>query len=111
MLKSAFILLTLFCVFCAVCPEPAHAASRGIVAKRISGCDYFMVNATGGYAVLEWYGGHDPDSGDLLIGNFESYGMHDVLDDTADESLTIWTEDYDLSRTRALEILVDKCSD
>ncbi len=110
MLKSTSILLTL-CLISAICPKPTYAASRGVVAKRISGCDYFMVSATGGYAVLEWYGGHDPDSGDLLIGNFETYGMHDILDDTADESLTVWTEDYGLSRTRALEILVDKCGD
>jgi len=94
-----------------ICPKPAYAASQGYVTKRISGCDYFVVNATGGYAVLEWYGGHDPNSGDLLIGNFETYGMHDILDDTADETLTVYTEDYSLSRTRALEILVDKCGD
>jgi hypothetical protein len=37
--------------------------------------------------------------------------MHDILDDTIDESLTVWTEDYDLARSRALEILVDKCGD
>ena len=28
----------------------AAAASQGTVTKRISGCDYFMVNATHGYA-------------------------------------------------------------
>lgn len=94
-------------IFCA--SLPVHAASKGVVAKRISGCDYFMVDATAGYAVLEWYGGHDPDSGDLLIGKFETYGMHDILDDTADETLNVWTEDYGLSRARALEVLVDKC--
>jgi len=110
MLRSTSILFIL-CVMFTICPNPAYAASKGTVVKRISSCDYFMVNATGGYAVLEWYGGHDPDSEDLLIGNFETYGMHDILDDTADESITVWTEDYALSRTRALEILVDKCSD
>lgn len=87
------------------------SASKGIVVKRISGCDYFLVNASSGYAVLEWYGGHDPDTNDLLIGNFESYGMHDILDDTSDESLTVWTEDYALSRSRAIEVLVDQCGE
>ena len=104
-------ILFILCVMSTLCPAPAHAASKGTLVNRISSCDYFMVNATGGYAVLEWYGGHDPDSGDLLIGSFETYGMHDILDDTAYESLTVWTEDYALSRARALEILVDKCSD
>jgi hypothetical protein len=109
-LKSATLLLIL-CLSSAIFPKPAHAASQGVIVKRISSCDYFMVNAPGGYAVLEWYGGHDPDSGDELIGKFEAYGMHEIVDDTADETLTVWTEDYALSRTRALEILVDKCSD
>lgn len=89
----------------------ACAASNGVVTKRISGCDYFMVNATNGYAVLEWYGGYDPNSGDVLIGRIEEYGMHEIVDDTADENLTVWVEDYMLLRTRALEILVDKCAD
>ena len=89
----------------------AAVASQGTVTKRISGCDYFMVNATRGYAVLEWYGGHDPDTGDSLIGKFEEYGMHEIVDETADDSLRVWTEDYALSRSRALEILVDKCGD
>jgi len=104
-------ILIVICTFILLAPSRAFAASSGVLVKRISGCDYFMVNATGGYAILEWYGGYDPDKDDKLIGNFETYGMHDILDDTADESLTVWTEDYDLSRTHALEILVDKCGD
>jgi hypothetical protein len=107
LLRAVYILLIL-CVI-ATMSRPAYAASQGHVAKRISGCDYFIVDADQGYAVLEWYGGHDPDSGDLLIGKFETYGMHDIIDDTADENLTVWTEDYGLSHGHALEILVDKC--
>jgi hypothetical protein len=91
--------------------QPSFAASRAAVVKRISGCDYFMVSATKGYAVLEWYGGYDPDTDDVLIGKIEEYGMHDIIDDTADESVTIWVEDYLLSRGRALELLVDKCGE
>ena len=94
-----------------LCATKANAASTGVVSRRISGCDYFMVSASGGYGVLEWYGGHDPDTGDTLIGKIEEYGMHDIVDDTADENLTVWVEDYGLSRSRALEILVDKCGD
>jgi hypothetical protein len=33
--------------------------------------------------------------------------MHEIIDDTADDNLTVWTEDYYLSLARALEILVD----
>jgi hypothetical protein len=49
----------------------------------------FMVSTKRGFAVLEWFGGHDPDTDDVLIGNFEPHGMHDILDDTADESLWV----------------------
>lgn len=82
---------------------------RGEVTHRISGCDYFLVETNGGYDLLEWYGGHDPDKGDILVGNFESYGFHDVLNETADESSHIYTEDFQMSKTSALENLTQKC--
>jgi hypothetical protein len=39
----------------------------------------------------------------------ESYGFHDVYDETADASIHVWTEDYDLTKSDALETLADKC--
>jgi hypothetical protein len=54
------------------------ASSRGVVTHRIGGCDYFLVQTAKGYAVLEWYGGYDPDKDDVIVGNFESYGSKDV---------------------------------
>jgi hypothetical protein len=89
---------------------PVHAfAAKGTVTHKIGGCDYFIVATPGGYDLLEWYGGHDPDRGDVLIGGYETYGMHDIYDDTADEELTVWVEDYDLSKEDALEKLAEKC--
>jgi hypothetical protein len=88
---------------------PSPKAARGVVSLRISGCDYFVVATNTSYDVLEWYGGHDPDKGDYLIGGFESYGFHDIYDETADNDLRVWTEDYDLSKGRALEKLAEKC--
>jgi len=87
----------------------ASAAVKGTVVRRISGCDYFIVQTTRNYDLLEWYGGHDPDKGDVIVGNFESYGMHDIIDDTADETLTVWVEDYGLTKEDALDKLVDAC--
>jgi hypothetical protein len=92
---------------------PAYA-STGTVYKRISGCDYFLVSSVQGYALLEWYGGPDPDVGDTVRGKFETYGMHSLLvndDDDEDNTLKVWVEDYWLSREDALEKLVDKCDD
>jgi hypothetical protein len=93
------------------CPAflSAAKAARGVVSHRISGCDYFIVATKTGYDVLEWFGGHDPDKGDILIGGFESYGFHDIYDETADADLRVWTEDYDLTKEDALEKLTEQC--
>jgi hypothetical protein len=48
--------------------NPSPKAARGVVSRRISGCDYFIVATKSAYDVLEWYVGHDPDKGDMLIG-------------------------------------------
>jgi hypothetical protein len=87
----------------------AGSSVRGYVSHRISGCDYFLVQTLSGYDLLEWFGGHDPDKGDVLVGRFEEYGFHEVLDETADESSRIYTEDYWLSKSDALEKLTEHC--
>lgn len=97
-----------FCLVAAPNVRPMDAA-RGIVTHRISGCDYFIVESRTGYDVLEWYGDYDPEKGDVLIGNYETYGFHDILDETADESSHVYTEDYLLSKSDALEKLADQC--
>jgi hypothetical protein len=86
----------------------AHAA-RGTIVHRISGCDYFMVQSGRLYDVLEWYGGHDPDKDDVIVGKFEIYGMADIYDETADEELRVWVEEYAITKSDALEKLADKC--
>lgn len=91
-----------------LCSWDAYAA-RGTVVHKMSGCDYFMVQSGRLYDLLERYGGHDPDKDDVLVGKFESYGMADIYDETADEELKVWVEDYALTRTDALEKLADKC--
>ena len=42
-------------------------------------------DGTGGYAVLEWFGGHVPDSGNVLIGSSKPMACTEIVDDTADE--------------------------
>jgi len=107
MLRSLSLLL-LVCL-----PAVANTSvSRGTVIHRISGCDYFMVQNHSGYSVLEWFGGDDPDKDDVLIGDFSSFGMHTFRyadDDDNDKSSRLYVEDYGLSKTDALEKLVDEC--
>ncbi|MGH7744749.1 MAG: hypothetical protein ACREQ5_08040 [Candidatus Dormibacteria bacterium] len=103
--------LLVICVVLGVMPNMVGAGSavKGVVSDRISGCDYFLVESKNGYDLLEWFGGSDPDKGDTIIGNYETFGFHDVYNETADESMRIYTEDYDLSRSDGLEKLVDSC--
>jgi len=106
--RSLIMVMCLLCASSSAYPT-VLASVRGTVSHRISGCDYFLVKTSGGYDLLEWYSGQDPDKGDLIVGNYESYGFHDVLNETADESLNIYTEDFQLSKTSALEKLTEKC--
>jgi hypothetical protein len=94
---------------CCLTSASAYAAT-GEVYKRISGCDYFVVSSARGYALLEWYGGSDPDKGDTVSGVFETYGMHTLrVNDDEDDTVKVWVEEYWLTRSDALDQLVDKC--
>ena len=46
---------------------------------RHSGCgDYFVADGPHGHYLLEWYGGHVPSKGDVIVGPINSYGFQDV---------------------------------
>ena len=107
--KGAVLTVLLICLLVASSGQVEAASSRSIVVYRIGGCDYFVVETRVDYAVLEWYGDHDPDKGDVLVGNISEYGMRTILDETADESLTAWVDEYGLNKTDALEQLVEHC--
>ena len=81
--------------------SPSFAA-KGVVTYYRDG-DYFIVETNMGYDLLEWYGGHDPSEGDIIVGNFESYGFKDIYDVTSDSSLRVWVEEYWLSKEAAFE--------
>lgn len=92
-----------------VAENPERTEPVGTVSLTRSSCDYFIVNANGGYALLEWYGGWTPSQGDVLIGSFETYGFHTLYDKTADQPTKIWVEDYWLGSSDAYDQLNEKC--
>lgn len=83
---------------------------KGDIVYKKSGCDYFIVETALGYDLIEWYGGNDPDKGDTLIGNFESYGFEDIYNITADSELRVYVEDYWLSKDDVLEKYFEHCN-
>jgi hypothetical protein len=87
----------------------AMFAEKGRVAKRVSGCDYYAVyTPSSGYAVLEWYGGADPDEGDTITGSFRNYGFHTFFVNS-DSETRAYVEDWGLSLDDALEKLSEEC--
>lgn len=108
-ISSAVVALILLAIACiSRCPVQA-AASECVVVTRIDGCDYFMVQSATDYAVLEWYGGHDPGKDDRLAGEFNRYGMKVLRDETANNTLKVWVEEYGLTKSDALKKLTEKC--
>lgn len=102
MLKLAALLLLV--------PGSFGTATAGTVVQRLRGCDYFVVQTRDDYALLEWYGGHDPDKGDTLIGNFNSYGMKTfIYAEDEDRTSRLYVEDYGLSKSVSLEKLIRHC--
>jgi hypothetical protein len=96
-----FLTMTLFA-------QMAYAA-KGTVVYKNSRCDYYIVETVKGFALLEWYGGNDPDLGDVIVGDFESYGMKTLHNITNDRETKAWVEDYWLSKDKALEKFHEKC--
>ena len=85
-------------------------AAKGVVVFYKSGCSYYIVEDNMGYTLLEWYGGNDPSEGDTLVGDFNTYGMKDIYNLTADAETKVWIEDFMLSKDSVLEKYYDKCN-
>jgi hypothetical protein len=90
-------------------PGVAHGA-RGEVVYCKSGCDYFIVETDAGFDLLERYGGNEPSDGDVLVGDFESYGTKDIYNLSVDAEVRVWVEDLWMSHDAAFEALYEKCN-
>ena len=100
--------ITIALTFLIVIPSLATAA-KGVIVYYKSGCDYYIVETNRGYALLEWYGGNDPNEGDAIVGDYESYGMKNIFNISADSETRVWVEDYGLSKDRIIEKYYEKC--
>ena len=88
--------------------EAANAES-GVVAYYKSGCDYYIVAASRGYAVLEWYGGDDPIEGDKLVGSI-TYGMQTLVNLRTESETQAWVEEFMLSKESAVSTYMEQCN-
>ena len=89
---------------------PVANAAKGVVVYYKSGCDYYVVETDKGFSLLEWYGGNDPSEGDVIVGDYEAYGMKDIYNLTADSETTVWVEEFWLSKSSVIEQYYDQCN-
>jgi hypothetical protein len=101
--------MAFFAIFGFFAISGAHA-ENGVVALRVSGCDYYLVAASGGFVLVEWYGGYDPSRGDRVVGSFNTYGFKTLFFGSDMREGRVYIEDYSLSQESALEQLSEKCS-
>lgn len=102
-------LITVIAIFLAAFPTIGFA-DKAIVVAYPGGCDYFIADGNQGLYLLEWYGGHDPSEGDLIVGDIGSYGFKDVYYPKQDREGRVWVEDYLLSEDNAVEQYRDLCN-
>lgn len=97
------LLIALFCSTYAL-------AAKGVVVFIKSGCSYYIVETPMGYALLQWFGGSTPFRGDVLVGDYESYGMKEIYNVTRDSETKVWVDQYWMSKDRIVERYYEKCN-
>ena len=80
-------------------------ASRGIVSHINDSCDKILIHTNMGYTCAEVWSGYFGYVGNVIVGDFESYGTKDLYDVSRDISFSAWIDNYWLDKAEALEWL------
>lgn len=70
--------------------------------------DIAVVETNMGYTVMEIYSYEYIESGDVVIGNFHSYGFTDMYNVTKESSTRIYIEEYWLNGDQVLDWIARK---
>ncbi len=89
-------------------PREEQGAKGQVVYLKL-GCSYFLVNTILGYAALRLVNGKIPRVGDMLAGDFESYGGKKIFNSSNGSNMKVLVENFWLSKDRAMEIYYEKC--
>ncbi len=99
----------LFVVFCCFVSFPSivYASNvRGVVAYYKYSSDKVIIEKSMGFTCGEVYGYAGLLSeGDIVVGELESYGFHEIYDINHDRSIRIYVDKYWLDADPALEWL------
>jgi hypothetical protein len=78
------------------------------VTKVESRSDWFLVETSGGFPLLEWYGGTSPSQDQQFYGNVHKYGFVELTSKVGARTMKVWVDDYSLSKESALKKLAAK---
>ena len=85
------------------------AKERGEVVYSDSYCNYFVVETSFGYTVVQAYGSYKPYEGSIVYGNFSSRGTRDMYNYSTQIVFTGSVTDYWLTYTEAQDALDYYC--
>jgi hypothetical protein len=83
--------------------------TKGEVVYSDSYCNYYVVQVNNGYTVIRSYGGYKPYTGDIVYGDFNYTGSHDIYNRSTGVVFTGTVTDYDLSYNGAQDALDYYC--
>jgi|SRR5690554_34162 len=86
-----------------------YGDNRSLVIQRRTGCDYMILENNRGYVIAEWMGGNDPEVGEYIGGDLNSYGSKDLYNVSRNLKTRLYIDDYLLSRDSADEKVMEKC--
>jgi len=84
-------------------------AAKGTVKYTSGSCSWYLVGTPSGFALLQWYGGNMPSRNDVIVGDYESFGMKKLYNLSKDSETSAWVDNFWLSRDRAIEKFYEKC--
>ena len=93
-------------MFCVVTISSTVSAARGVVAFYNHSSNKIVIATQMGYTCGEVM--NFPmrlDRGDVVAGNLESYGTHEIYNLTDDENFSLWIDNFWLSEEQAIDWL------
>ena len=89
--------------------SPVSVAAKGEVVYIETGCDYYILQSSDGFALVEHAEGPTPSADDVIVGDFESYGKKQLFNRTSRERIKGWVVDYWLAQDEAMQMYLEQC--
>ncbi len=93
---------------CLWLPVNVHAAKAVVVFKNVP-CNHFVAQGPEGFYLLEWQGGYNPEQGDFIVGNFNSYGFRQAYYPDKEQDGKVYVNGYKMSQDNAFQEYFDHC--